>query len=391
MAGPLEGIRIVDATHMLAGPMATMMLADQGADVIKVESPSGGDLTRQRGNSARVSAGFVMINRNKRSIAIDLKQAAGVELAQRLVRTADLFVENFRPGAADRIGLGEPALRALKPDLIYVSINGFGDSGPYAHRRAYDPVIQAASGAAAIQGDRVTGRPHMVRIIISDKVTALTAAQAMTAALFSRQRTGNGQHVKLAMLDAVVSFLWPEEMDNYALPDSTRFVKPNLRDLVYETEDGYITVAVVSTGEWRALCHALGHSEWIEDPRFLTPGDRVANADERFKLIGDVLATGKSEQWIARLEAAQVPCGFVNSREDVLTDPQVKFNELIVEYQHPAAGRVRQTRPAARFEATPQEIRRPAPMLGEHTEEVLSDLGVAAAEIAALREAKVIL
>jgi crotonobetainyl-CoA:carnitine CoA-transferase CaiB-like acyl-CoA transferase len=237
----------------------------------------------------------------------------------------------------------------------------------------------------------VTGRPHMVRIIISDKVTALTAAQAMTAALFSRQRTGNGQHVKLAMLDAVVSFLWPEEMDNYALPDSTRFVKPNLRDLVYETEDGYITVAVVSTGEWRALCHALGHSEWIEDPRFLTPGDRVANADERFKLIGDVLATGKSEQWIARLEAAQVPCGFVNSREDVLTDPQVKFNELIVEYQHPAAGRVRQTRPAARFEATPQEIRRPAPMLGEHTEEVLSDLGVAAAEIAALREAKVIL
>jgi crotonobetainyl-CoA:carnitine CoA-transferase CaiB-like acyl-CoA transferase len=367
------------------------MLADQGADVIKLESPGGGDLTRQRGNSARVSAGFVMINRNKRSIAIDLKQPAGVELAQRLVRTADLFVENFRPGAADRIGLGEPALRALKPDLIYVSINGFGESGPYSHRRAYDPVIQAASGAAAIQGDRVTGRPHMVRIIISDKVTALTAAQAMTAALFSRERTGKGQHIKLAMLDAVVSFLWPEEMDNYALPDSTRFVKPNVLDLVYETEDGYITAAVVSTGEWRALCHTLGHPEWIEDPRFLTPGDRVVNADERFKLIGDVLAHGKSEEWIAKLEAAQVPCAIVNSREDVLTDPQVKFNELLVEYQHPAAGRVRQTRPAARFEGTPQEIRRPAPMLGEHTEEVLSDLGVAAAEIAALREARVIL
>ena len=390
MAGPLAGIRVIDVTHMLAGPMATMMLADQGADVIKVEPPRIGDPSRSRGRPIGMAPGFAMLGRNKRSVVIDLKQRRGVELMHRLIATADLFVQNFRPGAAERLGLGEPELRRIRPDLVYVSISGFGDSGPLAHKRAYDPVIQAAAGVASIQGDRRSGRPHMVRVIVSDKVTALTAAQAMTAALFARQRTGQGQHVRLAMLDAVISFLWPEEMDNYTYPDSDHFVRSNVRDLVYETADGYITMAAVGDEEWRATCKALDHPEWLDDPRFRTQADRIANADARFELSGEVLKTKTSAEWLAILDREQVPCAPILSPEQVIDDAQVRHNGLLVEYRHPLAGRTRQTRPAARFEATPQEIRRPAPALGQDTDDVMKGLGVSAEELAALRAAGVV-
>ncbi|MGH7908074.1 MAG: CaiB/BaiF CoA transferase family protein [Candidatus Binataceae bacterium] len=391
MAGPLDGIRIIDVTHMLAGPMATMMLADQGADVIKIEPLETGDVGRLRGEPAGMAPGFVMINRNKRSVAINLKEPRGIELVYRLATTADMFVQNFRAGTAERLGLGELELRRLKKDLVYVSINGFGESGPYAHKRAYDPIIQALSGAAFIQRDRASERPHMVRIIISDKVTALTAAQAMTAALIAKIRTGQGQHVRLAMLDAVASFLWPEEMDNYAYPESRRFVKPTVRDLVYETADGYITAAVVADREWRGLCRALEHPEWLEDSRFKTQADRLANADERFGLIGEALKTISSSDALARLEKEEIPCAPVLSSREMIDDAQVRHNELVVEYNHPFSGRTRQTRPAARFEKTPQEIWRPAPMLGEHTDEILSELGLSRDELARLRSENVIL
>ncbi|HTW89656.1 MAG TPA: CoA transferase [Candidatus Binataceae bacterium] len=385
MAGPLAGIRVVDLTHMLAGPMATMMLADQGADVIKVEPPRSGDPGRSRGRPIGMAPGFAMLGRNKRSVVIDLKQRRGIELLHRLIESADLFAQNFRPGTAERLGLGEPELRRIKPDLVYVSISGFGESGPLSHKRAYDPVIQAAAGVAAIQGDRASGRPRMVRVIVSDKVTALTAAQAMTAALFARLRTGEGQHVRLAMLDAVVSFLWPEEMDNYTYPDSKHFVKPNVRDLVYETADGYITMAAIGNDEWRATCKALGHPEWLDDPRFRTQADRIANADERFDLTGQALKAKSSAEWLEILDREQVPCAPILSPEQVIDDAQVRHNGLIVEYQHPFAGRTRQTRPAARFERTPQEIRQPAPTLGQHTDEVLGELGLSGGELARLR------
>jgi crotonobetainyl-CoA:carnitine CoA-transferase CaiB-like acyl-CoA transferase len=390
MAGPLAGIRVIDLTHMLAGPMATMMLADQGAEVIKVEPPRHGDPGRSRGRPIGMAPGFAMLGRNKRSVVIDLKQRRGVELLYRLVESADLFVQNFRPGAAERLGLGEPKLRRIKPDLVYVSISGFGENGPLAHKRAYDPVIQAAAGVASIQGDRASGRPRMVRVIVSDKVTALTAAQAMTAALFARQRSGEGQHVRLAMLDAVLSFLWPEEMDNYTYPDSNHFNKLNVRDLVYETADGYITMAAIGDDEWRATCRALGHPEWLDDPRFRTQADRIANADERFDLTGQVLKTRRSAEWLEILDREQVPCAPILSPAQVIEDEQVRHNRLVVEYQHPMAGRTRQTRPAARFERTPQEIRHPAPTLGQDTDQVLTELGLAREELAALRSAGVL-
>ena len=392
MPGPLAGYRIIDVTQMLSGPMATMMLADQGADVIKVEPPSTGDLTRALGGGSRgMAPTFATINRNKRSVVLNLKDRRGIELLERLVAGADLFVQNFRPGVADRMGIGEAALRRIKPNLVYVSISGFGESGPYVHKRVYDPVIQALSGLASIQGDPVTGRPRMIRLIVPDKVTALTAAQAMTAALLARERTGEGQHVRLAMLDAVIAFLWPEGMARHTFIGSAPVVvRPDARDLVFETADGYITVGAVSDAEWAGLTHALGHPEWLDDPRFQTPAGRVKYADARLELTAEVLKTRTSAEWLARLEAEDVPCAPVLSRAEVIADAQVAANELIVESDHPQAGRMRQPRPAARFERTPAEIRSPAPLLGEHTDAVLAELGISPEQLAVLRAARVV-
>ena len=392
MPGPLDGFRIIDLTQMISGPMATMILADQGADVIKVEPPASGDLTRLMGGRKRgMAPTFVIANRNKRSIAIELKNPRGVDLLKRLAIKADLFVQNFRPGAAKRMGIGEAALRAVNPSLIYVSISGFGETGPYGHKRVYDPVIQALSGLASIQADTATGRPRMMRVIVPDKVTALTAAQAMTAALLARTRTGKGQHVRLAMLDAVVAFMWPESMAGYTFIDSYAATRPaNTRDLIFATADGYITAAVNSDDEWRGLTQALDHPEWLDDPRFKNPADRIRNADVRLEMTAEVLATRTSAEWLAALDAAQVPCAPINSREDLLHDPQVAANELIVEANHPHAGRFRQPRPAARFDVTPAELRRYAPTLGEHTDAILTDLGLTRDDLSNLRDANII-
>jgi crotonobetainyl-CoA:carnitine CoA-transferase CaiB-like acyl-CoA transferase len=389
MSGPLSGFRIVDTTQMISGPMATMVLADQGADVIKIEPPVIGDLTRAFASRHRpVSPTFAVANRNKRSVVIDLKHAGGKEVLKRIVSTADLFVQNFRPGIVERLGIDEKALREVRPNLVYVSISGFGETGPYVQKRTYDPVIQALSGLASIQADSDTGRPRMLRVIVPDKVTALTAAQAMTAALLARERTGIGQHVRLAMLDAVISFIWPESMAAHTFAGSGRAITrpPNTRDLVFETADGYITCGAVSDAEWEGLCRALEHPEWLEDERFKTLTGRTRHADVRLELMADVLRTRTSAEWLAKLDAHQVPCAPILSREDLLTDPQVLANRLIVETWHPHAGLMRQPRPAARFSATPAELRSFAPELGQHTDEVLLDTGLTTDEIARLRE-----
>ena len=391
MSGPLAGYRVIDVTQMLSGPMATMMLGDQGADVIKVEPPDTGDLTRALGGKSRpISPFFSTLNRNKRSVVLNLKDEKGVGLLKDLVAGADVFVQNFRPGIAERMGIGEDVLRKVKPDLIYVSISGFGEKGPYVGKRVYDPVIQALSGLADIQADSDSGRPRMMRLIIPDKVTALTAAQAITAALLVRERTGEGQHVRLAMLDAVVSFLWHEGMTQYTFMGSD--IGParpaDTRDLVFETADGYITAAAVSDKEWQGMTRALERPEWLEDARFSTPAGRVKYADVRLDMTAEVLKERRSAEWLERLDAEQVPCAPVNRKADVLTDPQVAANNLIVESDHPHAGHMRQARPAARFGGTPSELlRQPAPLLGEQTDAILAELGLSADTLAELREA----
>lgn len=384
--GPLAGIRVVDLTAMISGPVATMMLADQGADVIKVEPPAG-DLVRQMGSSrGGMSATFLSSNRSKRSLVLDLKTDLGMEALKRLVRSADVFVQNFRPGVAERMGIGEPAMRAQREDLIYVSISGFGETGPYAHKRVYDPVIQALSGLAAIQADRDSGRPRMVRTIVPDKVTALAAAQAITAALFARERSGQGQHLKLAMLDAIVAFLWPEGMTGHTfVGDEVQAARSQLaQDLIFATTDGWITVGAVSDAEWAGLCRVVEHPEWQQDPRFRTAQDRVANVAERLALTAEVLATRSSSQWLEALDAAGVPCAPVLSRAEVLTHEQILANDLLAEYAHPQAGLIRQPRPAARFGATPADIRGPAPALGADTATLLGELGFDGQEVESL-------
>ncbi len=389
-AGPLHGFRILDTTQMISGPLATMLLGDQGADVIKIEPTSGGDLVRHLGaGRGGMSPTFLTSNRSKRSLALDLKQAAGRAVLERLVEGADVFVQNFRPGVAERLGLGETALRRIRPDLVYVSISGFGETGPYAAKRVYDPVIQALSGLADIQSDRQTGRPRMVRVIVPDKVTALTASQAITAALLARERTRQGQHVRLSMLDATVSLLWPEGMAAHTfVRDPSRGRRPALaQDLVFETSDGYITAGAVSDREWEGLARAAERPDWLEDERFRTAAGRVAHVEERLALTAEALLTRSTAEWLERLDAEQVPCAPVLRREELHRHPQIQANALVEESEHPRAGAIRQPRPAARFDRTPAAIRRPAPGLGEHTDEVLREAGYGAAEITALREA----
>ncbi len=395
MSGALSGYRIVDLSQMISGPLATMLLGDQGADVLKVEPIGTGDLVRSIGASkAGIAPTFATANRNKRSIALDLREKAGLEVLERLVVGADVFVQNFRPGRAEKMGVGEDAIRALQSDIIYVSISGFGETGPYAHKRVYDPVVQAMSGLAAIQGDRVTGRPRMVRTIVPDKLTAITAAQAITAALLARERSGEGQHVRLAMLDAMVSFLWPEGMARYTFVRDDEQERPpavpQVRDLVFETQDGYITAGTVADREWQAFARVVGHPEWLDDDRFKTAAARIAHWDERLELMQEALGTRTSAEWLAILDEAEVPCGPINGRRDLLTDPQIAANELIVESDHPAVGRLRQTRPAARFDRTPAEIRRPAPTLGQHTDEVVREAGLDPGQIEELRRQRIV-
>ncbi len=388
MPGPLQGYRIVDLTSMVSGPLATMILADQGADVIKVENPDGGDHTRAANNRRNgFSASFVNNNRNKRSVALDLRDPAAKDALKRLVATADVFIQNFRPGVAERMGFGEDVLRAIKPDLVYVSICGFGETGPYAAKPVYDPLIQGMSGLATIQAGSDTERPRLVRTIVPDKLTAIVASQAITAALLARERTGQGQHVRLSMLDATIAFLWASDMgsqtfvgDELPQQEAASFI-----DLIYETATDYISAAVQSNKEWVALTRALNKPEWLDDPRFKSPALRQRNIDDRLRMTQEVLKTRSSAEWLEILTAEGVPCAPVLTRSAMIHDPQVEANGIVVETRHEAAGVLRQARPAARFSVTPATIRHGGPSLGEHTEAVLSELGYSAREIAALR------
>lgn len=393
MPGPLHGYRIIDLTNMISGPLGTMILADQGADVIKIEAP-GGDYTRsvstRRGG---FSASFLNNNRNKRSVCIDLKHEDGRAVLLRLLANADVLVQNFRPGVIQRMGLDEASVRAVAPDIVYVSISGFGQVGPYAGKPVYDPLVQALSGLATIQGGSDHERPRLVRTIVPDKLTGVTSAQAITAALLARARDGQGQHVRLSMLDSVIAFLWGSDMgsqtfigDEIEQAEAQSFI-----DLIYETTDGHISVAVQSDKQWRGLCSALQQPQWLEDERFLTSVLRHKFINDRLELTQQILQANTSAYWLKRLEAADVPCVPVLRRSEMIHHPQIHESGLLVELEHPHAGAVRQTRTAATFSVTATDRYVGAPTLGEHNHDVLREAGYGDGEIAQLADRGVLL
>lgn len=383
--GPLSGIRVIDLSTVISGPLAATILADQGAEVIKVEPLRGEQLRLMSSSTKPLSASFFSCNRGKKSLPLDLKAEEGKTVLWDLIETADVLIQNFRPGAMARMGFSETALRSRNARLIYVSISGFGEEGPYAHKRVYDPVIQALSGATDIQAERTTGYPQMFRLVVADKVASLTAAQAISAALFARTRTNEGQSIKVSMLDALIAFLWPSGMPGltFAEEEDVRQVL-GTRDLVFETTNGFITAGAVSDSEWKGMCAAFERNEWLEDPRFKTSSARAANGDVRRDLMAQAIKSFSSEEVLARLDAHDVPCAPVLSRGGLLDNEQLAASGTIVRKHYEGFGEVRQARPAAVFEKTPSAIQGAGPRLGEHTHQVLQDLGYSDERIGSL-------
>ena len=389
MSGPLNGIRIIEVTSMLTGPWATSILGDQGADVIKVEVPGVGDHTRSAGaDRGGLPVNFLNINRSKRSLTLNLKNQQGVSVLKRLAATADVFVQNFRPGVVERLGIGEPNIRKVSPKVIYMSMSGWGEHGPLAQKPVYDPVIQALSGLTTIQAGSDDARPRLIRTILPDKLTAVVASQAITAALLTRERTGKGQHVRLSMLDAVLNFLWASDMGGQTYVDDpvSNQAAASFIDLIYETTDGYMTVSTMGNKEWLALSRAFERPDLLKDPRFKTPQLRDQNVNERLALVQAELKTKTTAKWLEIFEKEEVPAAPALTRQEMIEHPQVTASEILVEYDHPVAGRLRQTRTAARFEGTPPGPPQGAPRLGEHNTQILMELGLSEDEIIELSE-----
>jgi crotonobetainyl-CoA:carnitine CoA-transferase CaiB-like acyl-CoA transferase len=384
--GPLKGVKVLDLTSMVSGPVGAMILADQGAEVIKVEPVSGELVRHMAATHNGVNPVFFSCNRGKKSIALDLKSQEGKEILFKLAEDADVFMQNFRPGAIDRMGFGEKVIRKINQDIIYLSISGFGNEGPYANSRVYDPVIQALSGATDIQADRDTGRPKMFRIIIADKVTSLTAAQAISSALYAREKQGISQHIELSMLDSMISFFWPEGMAGIVFAENEVDVRKlqGSQDLIYEAKDRFITAGAVSDAEWQGMCKALEREDLIDDGRFATPAGRVSNAQERKEITGEEISKWESEEILARFKAEGVPSAPLLDRMELLGNEQIIANQSVLKLNYEEFGEVRQARPPARFEKTPSELSRPAPKLGEHSKEILLNLGYSEEKISSL-------
>ena len=374
---------------MLTGPWATSILGDQGADVIKVEVPGVGDHTRSAGaDRGGLPVNFLNINRSKRSLPLNLKNEQGVSILKRLAATADVFVQNFRPGVVERLGIGEPDIRKISPKVIYMSMSGWGEHGPLAQKPVYDPVIQALSGLTTIQAGSDDARPRLIRTILPDKLTAVVASQAITAALLTREKTGEGQHVRLSMLDAVLNFLWASDMGGQTYVDQpvSNQAAASFIDLIYETKDGYMTVSTMGNKEWLALSRAFERPDLLEDSRFKTPQLRDQNVNERLALVQAELKTKTTAKWLEIFDKEEVPAAPALTRQEMIEHPQVTASEILVEYDHPVAGRLRQTRTAARFEGTPPGPPQGAPRLGEHNTQILMELGLSEDEIIELSE-----
>jgi glutaryl-CoA transferase len=395
MPQPLDGIQVLDLSRALAGPYCSMMLGDMGADVLKVEQPGVGDTARSWGPpfQGSESSYFLGVNRNKRSIAINLRDPRGAELMRRLIARSDVLLENFVPGTLDRHGFGYEACRAIRPDLIYCAISGFGQIGPERERAAYDQIAQGVGGIMSVTGEP-GGEPTRVGIALADIAAGMFAAYAVAAALYHRQRSGEGQMIDTSLLDGQLAMLTYQSARYFATgvaPQSSGNQHPTIVPYgVYRASDAYFNLAVGTNDLWRRFCGALGLDALHTDPRFATNRDRLTHRDELNAILEPFFAERSVAEIDALLNGAGVPCGAVRDLHAVFNDPQVAALGAVREIDHPAAGPIKVVGPPYRLSATPATVRTPPPLLGQHTDATLHELGYSEAEVAALREAQVV-
>jgi crotonobetainyl-CoA:carnitine CoA-transferase CaiB-like acyl-CoA transferase len=405
-AHALQGVRVLDLSRVLAGPWCTQTLADLGADVIKVERPGSGDDTRSwgppflpapDGRDSAESAYYLGANRNKRSVTIDLAQPAGQALVRRLARRSDVLVENFKVGDMARYGLSADALRAEQPGLVVCSITGYGQTGPYRHRAGYDYAVQGIGGLMSVTGerdDRPGGGPQKVGVAVADLFTGLYATVAILAALRHRDATGEGQVIDMALLDtqvAMLANLGANYLVSGRVPGRAGNAHQNIVPYqVFEVADGHLILAVGNDGQFRKFCDVAGCPELASDPRFARNADRVRHRELLVPLLAERLRTRTRADWLSALEAAQVPCGPINALDEVFADPQVQARGMTVPVPHPLNPTLQLVASPLKLSATPVTVRHAPPLLGQHTEQVLAEAGLSAAEIAALREQHVI-
>ena len=378
-AKALQGFRVLDLTQIMSGPFCAMLLADLGAEVIKIEKPHGGDDTRSMGPPFinGESAAFLAVNRNKLGLALDIKAPEGADILWRLIATADVLIENFRPGTLARLGFGYDQVHARQPRLVYCSISGYGQTGPYSQRGGFDLVAQAMSGVLSVTG--TPDEPAKVGVPMSDLNAGLFASHAILAALLARSRTGEGQHVETSLLEAALAYTIWESNEYWATREPPRRLGTAHRLMapyqVFQTADGWIAIGAANQRNWERLAHTMGRGELVSDERFVTNADRMAHLPALVETLTETLRTATTAEWGRRLEAAGVPAEPVLTLDAVYAHPQVRARGMDVELEHPAAGKVHAIGHPVKYSATPPDVSRSAPLLGQHTFTLLRSLG----------------